>query len=269
MAFGGFAQQGFEFGKDVFDWIEVRRKGRQEDDLRAARGDGFTHPGHFGLLRLSATTISPGCRVEPNTSRTYCRKASPFIGLSKSQAASTPVRAQGGDEDVGVPVAMRRLVQAALAPGRLAVAPGQARGHAGLIKKNELVAALLLLSFSLLLAGVQSFFKSQTPPVELMPKGRNLELDILLLAQALTQIGQTQIPLLCDPHSHLLLHWSQALNAVAADRSSAAFTMGLEATFDLVDPGAERYRLVVRRAPKRTAPGQVKPVNKLPSCSSR
>ena len=43
-----------------------------------------------------------------------------------------------------------------------------------------------------------------------MPEGGNLEPDILLLAQALAQLGQGQIRLLFDPRSHLLFHWGQA-----------------------------------------------------------
>lgn len=69
-----------------------------------------------------------------------------------------------------------------------------------------------------------------------MPKGRNLELDILLLAQALAQLGQSQIRLLFDPRPHLLFHRGQAGKAVTVDRSAAAFATGLEAAFDLVNP---------------------------------
>ena len=80
-----------------------------------------------------------------------------------------PVQAQRGDEGVGVPVTMGRVVHAALAFGRPAVASCHACGHASLIKKNKLLAALVFLFFSplvsgqahvfpLLLAGVQSFF---------------------------------------------------------------------------------------------------------------
>jgi hypothetical protein len=32
-AFGGFAQQGFELGKDLFDWIEIGTVGRKEEQL--------------------------------------------------------------------------------------------------------------------------------------------------------------------------------------------------------------------------------------------
>ena len=80
-----------------------------------------------------------------------------------------PVQAQRGDEGVGVPVTMGRVVHAALAFGSPSIAPGHAGGHTGLIKKNELFASLVLLPLSpllsgqayvlsLLLAGVQSFF---------------------------------------------------------------------------------------------------------------
>lgn len=71
-----------------------------------------------------------------------------------------------------------------------------------------------------------------------MPKSRNLELDALLLAQALAQFGQGQIRLLFDPRPHLLFSRGQAGNAVAADRSAAPLATGLEAAFDLIDPNS-------------------------------
>lgn len=46
-SFGGFAQQGFEFGEEVFNGVEIGRIGRQEDDLSAPGCDTFVHPGHF------------------------------------------------------------------------------------------------------------------------------------------------------------------------------------------------------------------------------
>jgi hypothetical protein len=69
-----------------------------------------------------------------------------------------------------------------------------------------------------------------------MPQRRDLEPDIFLLAQALAQLGQSQIRLLFDPSAHLLFDWGQARNAVATNRSAATFTGGLKAAFDLVDP---------------------------------
>ena len=169
MAFGGFAQQGFEFGEEVFDGVEVRRIGRQEDDLRTARGDGFTHPGHF--VAAEVVGYHDIARLQGRTQHflDVVKEGLAVHRAVQEPGSLDPVRAQGGDEGVGVPVTMGGVVHAALALGSPAVAPGHAGGHAGLIKKNELLAALLLLSlspllsgqahvFSFLLAGAQSFF---------------------------------------------------------------------------------------------------------------
>lgn len=90
---------------------------------------------------------------------------------------------------------MRRAVHAAFALGSPPEASGHAGGQAVFIKKNELLAALVILPlspllcgqahvFSLPLAGVQSFSKAPNSNIEPVPKGGNLEPDILLFALA-------------------------------------------------------------------------------------
>lgn len=44
---GSTSKQGLEFGEGQFDGIEVGAVGRQIDELRPDRFDGFSYAGHF------------------------------------------------------------------------------------------------------------------------------------------------------------------------------------------------------------------------------
>jgi hypothetical protein len=63
VAFGGFAQQGFKFGEEVFDGVEVGRIGRHKDDLGAVVCDGFAHPGYFMATESSLKNKSTCFRL--------------------------------------------------------------------------------------------------------------------------------------------------------------------------------------------------------------
>ena len=42
---GCFAHEVFEFGEDLFDWVEIGTVGRKVDHLRSHAFDGLSHPG--------------------------------------------------------------------------------------------------------------------------------------------------------------------------------------------------------------------------------
>ena len=60
----GGAHEGFELREAEFNGIEVRTVGRQIAERGADALDRLADAGHFVCaLRLSAMTMSPGCRV--------------------------------------------------------------------------------------------------------------------------------------------------------------------------------------------------------------
>ena len=79
------------------------------------------------LARLSRMTMPPGLRVETSCCSTQAWKQRLLMGPSKTQRAQ-PVRAQGGQEGHGAPVAMGGVAFEALALLR----PAPQRGHVGL-----------------------------------------------------------------------------------------------------------------------------------------
>jgi hypothetical protein len=57
------SQQRLELGEHLFDRVEVRTVGRQEEQLGARCADRSTHRAALWLPRLSITTMSPARKV--------------------------------------------------------------------------------------------------------------------------------------------------------------------------------------------------------------
>ena len=62
-ATAGLTDNRFEFGEAELDGIEVGAVGRQEPQRRAGGCNGGLPPSTLWAARLSAITMSPGCKV--------------------------------------------------------------------------------------------------------------------------------------------------------------------------------------------------------------
>ena len=61
--FGRVAEQGFEFGEDLFNRVEIGGVEREEAERGPTRSMAARTAGLLWLLRLSRMTISPGVSV--------------------------------------------------------------------------------------------------------------------------------------------------------------------------------------------------------------
>src|SRR5262245_60172509 len=81
------------------------------------------------------------------------------------------------------------------------------------------------------------FFKRETPAVELMPQGRDLDSNAML-GQPRAQLRQRQPALGFNPRAQLRLHCGNAGLAIAAHRQTAAPAFLLKARTHLIYPHA-------------------------------
>jgi hypothetical protein len=79
-----------EFGKGIFDRIEIGAVGRQIVKFGAAGLDGMPDARDLVAARLSIMTISPGRSMGTSICSTQAKKHSPSIGPSRSIGATKP-----------------------------------------------------------------------------------------------------------------------------------------------------------------------------------
>ena len=168
-AFGRFTQQGFELGKELLDWIEVGRVGRQVEQ-RCARGlDGLAYAQHL----VSAEIIQHD--------DVAWRKAGHEDLLDIGQervAVHGPVdharcgerrRSQGCYKGRRLPVPLRNFADEAFAARSPTAQPGHVGCGAGLVDEDQVLrieVELLAGPFGascrnvrpILLGGAQAFF---------------------------------------------------------------------------------------------------------------
>lgn len=163
------AQQGFEFGEDLFDWVQVGAVGRQKEEFGAGVADGapdmrafmtaeIIH--HDDVARLQGWHE---CLLNPG------QEAAAVDGAFQQTRCCNAIAAQAGDEGHGFPMAVRRFCQQALTFRRPATQRRHIRFGPGLINEDQpgwidfsLMAAPLDAPAGdirpVLFAGVQTFF---------------------------------------------------------------------------------------------------------------
>ena len=131
------AQEGFEFGEDLFDGIEVGRLGRQIAHMRARCFDGILDASDFmagqvvhddDLARLEGwhqKLLDPGAE---------CLAIHRAV---QRQRRTEPIAAQGCDKCGGAPMAIWCLAQKPLSGRTAAVAPHHVGGKPGLVDEHQ------------------------------------------------------------------------------------------------------------------------------------
>lgn len=136
-SFGGFAEQVFELGEDLLDWVQVRAVGRQEQQASALGADG----GADGWVLVAGEVVE-----DDDIASAECR-AQFFLDplgegcaidrLIEDERRVDPVAAQSGDERHRLPVAVRHLGVEALSLGRPAAQGSHVRLGPGLVDEHE------------------------------------------------------------------------------------------------------------------------------------
>jgi len=138
-AFGGFAQQGFELGEDLLDWIEVRAVGRQEQEMCAGLADGPTH----GFALVAAEVVHDDDVAGPERgNEALLDPGSEGHAVDRSVehvGRVYPITSQGGDEGHGAPVAEGRIATHAMAFAAPAMGAHHVGLHPGLIDEDETI----------------------------------------------------------------------------------------------------------------------------------
>ena len=136
-SFGGFAQQVFELGEDLFDRIQVRAIGWEEQEACASCPDGGADGGILvagevvqdddvaGRKRRAELLLDPG------------GEAFTVDRLIEDAGRVDPVAAQRGDEGHRLPMAIGHLGMKSLAFGRPAPQGGHVGLGPGLVDKDE------------------------------------------------------------------------------------------------------------------------------------
>jgi len=165
----GLAQVRFKLGEEVLNGVEIRAVGWQEHQRSASSFDGLAHPGY--LVRTQIVGDDKVARPQGRTKHLahVFQKGRPVHRAVQKPGGLQAIAAQGCHEGVGVPVAVRDFVYAALPLLGSTVSAGHIGGEARFIQKDQsgafpspLIVAPLLprlpYVLALLLAGVQRFF---------------------------------------------------------------------------------------------------------------
>lgn len=132
------AHEGFEFGKGLFDRVEVRTVGRQE----AKRGaDVFDRGAHLRLfVHGQIVEHHDGAGAERGHENLFDvgKKARVIDRAVEDGGGSQPFEAETGDDRVGLPVAAWRVITHADAAQAAAIAAQQVRRHPAFIEKHIL-----------------------------------------------------------------------------------------------------------------------------------
>ena len=169
VARGGLTKQRFEFGEELFDGVQVGRIRRQIEQRGLRRRDGFFHASHLVAAEVVQDHDVPGLQRGTQKLPHPGQEEFPIhrpVGDQRSRQLIVP---QSGKKSGRLPIAIGGRCDAALPPGRAAIAPRHVGRGPGLIDEHELSCVHVRLHrvpgaprhlhvLALLLAGVQSFF---------------------------------------------------------------------------------------------------------------
>ncbi len=124
----GFSEQVFQLGEDLFDRIEVRAVGRQEQQARTSGPDRVPDGGLLVAGQVVEDDNVAGRERGAELLFDPLGKAGAIDRLIEDKGCVDPVAAQGGDEGHRLPVAIGHFCVKPLTFG----CPAPQRGHVGL-----------------------------------------------------------------------------------------------------------------------------------------
>lgn len=134
---GGGAKDGFEFGINLFDGIEVGAVGRKGGHARAARFDRLPDTRNLVHTHIIHDHDVTAAQRRRQHLLDVGAEALAVHGAVQQQWRGDPIMAQGGDEGHRLPAAERHFADQALAARRPTVAAHQVRGDGSLIDKDK------------------------------------------------------------------------------------------------------------------------------------
>lgn len=136
-SFGGFSQQGFEFGEDLLDRIEVGAIGRQEQQPRACRTNGLAHS--LALVAAKIVHDDDIARLERRDQELLDigQEASAVDRTIEHRRRVDPVVPKRREEGQCFPVAVRHLGPQPLAAPAAAMGAGHIRLGPSFIDEDE------------------------------------------------------------------------------------------------------------------------------------
>ena len=134
---GDRPQARFEFGKDLFDGIEVGAVGGQVEQLRPSRLDCVTNPSHFMTGQI--VHDDRVARVERGGQDLFDigYKARAIDRAVEDGGSGQLVGAEGGNDGGRLPMAVGDFRHEAGAAPTAAIAPGHLRLERGLVQEDE------------------------------------------------------------------------------------------------------------------------------------
>ena len=168
-SFGGFAEEGLEFGEELFDEVPIGRRGRQIESPGASRGDGLPDPVHLVAAEVVEEGDVSGLECGAEELLDPGQEQLPIHGPVDDHGSGQSMVAQASDKGRGLPIAKGRRSDASTALGGTAVAARHVGRGPGFIDKDQLFDIHRRLRFTpcascglhvlaLLRAGVQGFF---------------------------------------------------------------------------------------------------------------
>ena len=166
---GGFAEHRLEFGKELFDRVQIRRVRGQKEHGGSGRGDRFVDSRHLVTAEVvkdhGVSRLERWAQELMHISQKHLAIHRPVGDHRRGQSSA----AQSADKGCRLPMSVRRRVDTTPASGRAPAASRHARRYPCFIDKDELSdfhrgqrllpclsCPLHVLAF--LLAGVQGFF---------------------------------------------------------------------------------------------------------------
>ena len=135
--FAGFFEQGFKFGEDLFDGVQVWRIGRQEEQVCADRADGRSN----GLALVAAQIIDDDnvAWFEGRDEKLLHigREADGVDGAIEDRWRINPVMAKRSQEGQGFPVTVRCFGVEPRSPSAPSVGPCHIGLGPGLVDKDQ------------------------------------------------------------------------------------------------------------------------------------
>jgi len=169
VALGGFAEPRLEFGKELFDRVQIRRVGGKIEHGCAGGGDRSLHSSHFVTAEIVEDHgVSRSERWAQELTHIRQKYLAVHGAIGHHRCGQT-VAAQGAHKSRRLPMSVRRRVDTTLAAGGTPVASRHARRYPSFIDEYELFDfhrgqrlrpcfTRPLHVLALLLAGVQGFF---------------------------------------------------------------------------------------------------------------
>ena len=136
-SFCGFAHEVLQFGEDLFDWIEVRTVGRQEQEPRADTADGCTHSRSFVARQIVHDDDIAGRQRRHEALLDVIDKSLSVDRLVEDARGIDPVAPERCEERHGAPVAVGNLGMEPPSPRCPTPQGGHVRLGPGLVDEDQ------------------------------------------------------------------------------------------------------------------------------------